>query len=87
MQEFTISVITIMYDNGDGGYTMYAYNNEDELIADHRHADRMTDELRQEILSGYDEYENGYLGEDRITIKVVDGVPMLAKPLSFHAGQ
>jgi hypothetical protein len=33
--KFIIPVITRTSDNGDGGYTTYAYNTKDELIADH----------------------------------------------------
>lgn len=31
----TIPVVTRTQDNGDGGYTTYVYNNNDELIKDH----------------------------------------------------
>jgi hypothetical protein len=82
-----IPVVTIMYDNGNGGYSTYVYNNEDELIADHRRSDEMTPELREEILSGNDEYENGYIGKRKIEV-LVDGekVTLLA-PICFSAGQ
>lgn len=87
-KKIKIPVVTCMYDNQDGGYTMYAYNNEDELIADHRKADEMTPELREEILSGDDEYENGYVSTDSILVVLEDdGRIRLAEPLSFHAGQ
>ena len=94
-----ISVVTRLQDNGDGGYTMYIYNNEDELIADHPLSKKwdtkkkkdvtvkISEELREQILSGEDEYENGYIGSDTITIKEVDDKFVLAKPLSFGAGQ
>lgn len=84
---FSLPVITRLQDNGDGGYTIYAYNSEDELIKDHPKADEMTPKLRKEILTGDDEYENGYIGSDTIQVKMVNGKPVLAEPLSFHAGQ
>lgn len=84
-----IPVITRLQDNGDGGYTLYAYNSEDELIEDHPQARRgkMTPKLREQILTEDDPYANGYIGEDTIEIIVEDGVARLSKPLSFHAGQ
>lgn len=87
--ELSLSVITRMQDNGDGGYTTYCYNSEDELIQDHpiSHAGKMTPEKREEILQGDDEYENGYIGSETIHIKIVDNVPMLARPFSIHSGQ
>lgn len=83
-----IPVVTRLQDNQDGGYTMYFYNNHEEMIADHPMADEMTDELKEEIINGEDEYENGYMGEDTIEIEVDAGLNYrLAKPLSFGAGQ
>ncbi len=86
--EFTIPVVTRLQNNGDGSYTMFVYNNEDELIEDHHCSDddEMTPEKREEILSENDPYENGYIGKKSIRIKVVDGVPMLDGPISFSAG-
>jgi carbamoylphosphate synthase large subunit len=83
-----IPVVTRLQDNQDGGYTMYVYNDYDEMIADHPRADEMTEELQEEIINGEDEYENGYIGEDSIEIEVSMGLEFrLAKPLSFGAGQ
>lgn len=85
---YRIPVVTRTQDNGDGGYTTYAYNTQDELIADHPKADAMTPELRQEILNGDDEYENGYMGSSSIIVNVAEDDTMtLAEPLHFHAGQ
>lgn len=84
----TIRIVTRLQDNGDGGYTMYGYNNDDELIADHPKDDEMTPELRDQILNGHDEYDNGYIGSDTIEIFVhEDGTVGLADSLSIHAGQ
>lgn len=33
--KYKIPVVTRLQDNGDGGYTMFIYNNSDELIRDH----------------------------------------------------
>jgi hypothetical protein len=87
-KKYSIDVVTRLNDNGDGGYTMYVYNNEEELLKDHPKSDEMTPELAEEILSGNDEYENGYIGQDTIEIEVLkDGIARLIKPLIFHAGQ
>lgn len=98
--KYTIPVITRTQDNGDGGFTTYAYNTEDELIADHPNSSdykkvdgkyqevkvELTPEERAGILNEDDPYENGYIGKDSIEIEVgEDGVAKLAKPLSFHA--
>jgi len=85
---YSISVVTRLQDNQDGGYTLYAYNNEDELIADHPKADKMTAKLRKQILEEDDPYENGYIGSDSIDVDLSeDGTIRLTNPLSFHAGQ
>lgn len=86
---YKIPVVTITYDNGDGGYSVFVYNDYDELIKDHRYADRMTDELRKEILSGEDEYNNGYIDRDYIEIEIDINkeTAKLRKPFSFSAGQ
>ena len=84
---YSIPVVTRMQDNCDGGYTLYAYNTEDELIADHPKSDKMTDELRKEILDEDDPYENGYIGSDTIEVQEIDGKIVLKGPISFHAGQ
>jgi hypothetical protein len=99
--KFEIPVVTRTQDNGDGGFTTYAYNNEDELLADHpmseggdaingkwvRKRVELTQEQRDEILNEEDPYNNGYIGKDTIKIEVVDGVARLTSPISFHAGQ
>lgn len=98
-ETYSINVITRTQDNGDGSYTTFACNSEDELIKDHPKCVEwdsklkkdipieISDELRSEILNGDDEYENGYIGSDTIKIKIVDGVAMLADSISFHGGQ
>ena len=97
--KYKIPVVTRTQDNGDGGYTTYAYNNEDELIADHPKALRwdskakkevpveLSQEERDAILNEDDAYENGYIGHSEIIVEIVDGAAKLSKPLSFHGGQ
>lgn len=88
----TIQIVTRLQDNGDGGYTLYGYNSNEELIKDHPLYDDyepglMPQEKIDEILNEDDPYENGYIGSDSIEIEIVDGQARLLKPLSFHAGQ
>jgi len=95
----TIPVVTRLQDNGDGGYTMHIYNDEDEMIADHPlnenandEGEELSEEIKLKILSGDDEYENGYIGNDTIEVQVEcynqdEAKVRLAKPLHFHAGQ
>ena len=95
----SIPVVTRLQDNGDGGYTLYAYNNEDELIADHPKSRRwdstlkkdvpveLSKEDRDDILNEDDPYENGYIGSDTIKVVKVGNGYQLAEPLSFHCGQ
>jgi hypothetical protein len=95
----TISVVTRLQDNGDGGYTLWVYNNYDELIADHPKSRRwdstlkkdvpveLTQKERDDILKEDDPYENGYIGSDKIKVVKVGKGYQLAEPLSFHSGQ
>lgn len=92
--KYTIPVVTRLQDNGDGGYTMYCYNNKEELIADHPMIDgeefdseTEREELIESILNEDDPYKNGYIGKDEIEFEIENGVPKLTAPLSFHAGQ
>lgn len=32
---YSVDIVTRMQDNGDGGYTIYGYNTEEEMLADH----------------------------------------------------
>ena len=74
-------VVTRFQDNGDGGYTVHVYNNNEEMIADHRRVQN-GNATAEEVLKEYDPYENGYLGTD--TIEVVDDKIV---PFHLHAGQ
>ena len=99
--KYSIKVVTRTQDNGDGGWTTYAYNTEDELIADHPLSEggsvvddkwvtrrkKLSQKQRDKILNEDDPYENGYIGRDTIEIEVVDGVARLDSPISFSAGQ
>ncbi len=86
----TINVVTRLQDCGDGGYTMYVYNNEVEMLADHPLAKKgkLTEKQKKDILIEDDPYENGYIGKDTIEIELLeDGTVRLAKPISMHVGQ
>lgn len=86
----TIPVVTRLQDNGDGGYSLYAYNSEQELLADHPLArdGKMTEEVAKSILDEDDTYENGYISSDSINVEIdANGQLKLAKPLHFHCGQ
>ena len=98
--EITLRVITRLQDNGDGGYTLYLYNNADDLIREHPNSKKFNKETRKyektelsyqerrDILLEEDPYLNGYISYSDIRLKIVDGKPMLTeKGLSFHAGQ
>lgn len=79
----TIPVVTRLQDNGDGGYTMYVYNDEDELIANHPNFETYdpnaepkfghrepTPQERADILDEDDPYRNGYIGHDEIELEL-----------------
>jgi hypothetical protein len=98
----TIPVVTRTQDNGDGGYTTYVYNNNDELIKDHPKSTKsvfignsrqyvdvhLTQKEIDDILNEDDPYKNGYIGKSTISIEIDEnGVAKLAKSCSFHAGQ
>lgn len=95
----TISVVTRLQDCGDGGWTMYIYNNEEELLKDHPLSSKwdtklkrdveveLTEQEKKDILNEDDPYRNGYIGHDSIEIELVDGKARLAKELSLHVGQ
>lgn len=100
MKTVTIPVVMRLQDNGDGGWSIYAYNNEDELIADHplsrkwdsKQKKEVPHELspkeRDDILNEDDPHENGYIAHENIEVAIDDsGNATLAKPLHFHAGQ
>ncbi len=95
--KITIPVFTVLSDNGDGGYTMRAYNSKEEWVngrvANHNRGfekgwekEEITPEKFIELADD-DEYSYGYQGEDSISIEEVDGKWRLAEELSFHAGQ
>ena len=88
--QITIPVVTRLQDNGDGGYTMYVHNDRDELIASMEESagEDFDEAKKKEILGGNDEYENGYIEDDTITVEVQeDGTARLVGEISFHAGQ
>lgn len=90
---FKIQLVTLIQDNGDGGFSVYAYNNKEELLADRYSLKDLEkgspewEKKAKEILTGYDEYNNGYIGSSVCEIEIVDGQARLMKPLFFHGGQ
>lgn len=89
--KYTVNLVTLIRDNGDGGFTAYAYNNDEELLADQIYDEEPgSDGWKQkakEILEGDDEYQNGYIGSDSFQIEIIDGKARLVGHLSFHGGQ
>lgn len=98
-KEYVIDVVTRLQDNGDGGYTMYVYNDGEQMVKDHPKFQEFDTKKKKfyqrtpsqkeidEILDGEDEYENGYIGTDKIKITIKGDRATLSKPLSFSAGQ
>lgn len=86
-----IDVVTKITDNGDGGFSCRLYNNDEEMLADcYELEDLEGDEYeakKEEILSGDDEYQNGYLDTATIKIKKVGDKYILAESPYFHGGQ
>ena len=88
----TIPVFTLLKDNQDGGYTMYAYNSQEEwlikAVEEHNkwEKEKLTPQEYLELAED-DEYQYGYQGSDTIEIELKDGKWQLANMLSFHAGQ
>ncbi len=90
-----IPVISLLRDNGDGGYSIFVYNSKKELLADHCYLDPdlnlSKDEYNKrcrEILSGDDEYEHGYIDTSTIEVEIDENNNVkLAKSIYFHAGQ
>ena len=85
-----IPLVSRLNDNGDGGYTMYLFNSDEELLkqfSEHRDVE-LTPQLIEDVLTGEDEYENGYIGEETITLhRRKDGKWYIEPGTSFHAGQ
>jgi len=96
--KYKIDVVTRLQDNGDGGYTMYVYNSQEEMLENHpksrkwdqekkAYVNVLTQEQRDEILSEDDPYNNGYIDTDSIEIEIENGKAKLSNPLAFSAGQ
>lgn len=88
-EQYTLSLITRMQDNGDGGYTTYLYNSEEEMLADHPLArnGKLSEELKDKILTEDDPYETGYIGSENFQVELVKGQLRLVKSASIHSGQ
>lgn len=92
-KKYTVKLVTRIVDNQDGGFTAYAYNNEEEMLADHpalEDLDQDSEDYQKkvkEILDEDDEYENGYIGSDSFEIEISNSQARLVGHLSFHGGQ
>lgn len=94
-----INIVTRIQDNGDGGYTVHCYNSEEELLDDHPLRKRydhetgsfynveLTSKQKEEILTEYDPYNNGYIGRATMQIHIYNGIAKLWHTFSIHAGQ
>ena len=89
-QTYTIPVIVRTQDNGDGGYSIYAYNSEQELLNDHHLYEDASEEEKEQVAADIlneDDPYNGYISHENIEIEIIDGVAKLVGSLHFHAGQ
>ena len=86
----SVKLVTRLQDNGDGSYTTFCYNNEEEMLADHYQLEDLVGKkykaMKKAILSGEDEDEYGYLGEEALTVIIEDG-KITIEPFSIHSGQ
>lgn len=96
-----INVVTRLQDNGDGGWTVFVYNSEKELLKDHPRASEykevngkykevkveLTQEQKDNIINEENPHNDGYIGSAEININIKDGKATLAESFSIHAGQ
>lgn len=90
METQTLTLHTRVQDNQDGGYSIYGYNSQEELIANHPANDdgNISEERIQEILTEDDPYEDGYIGVENLEVVVDEnGKVSLVDYLYIHAGQ
>ena len=101
MSKATIQVATLVVDNQDGGFTTNIYNDNAELLAemdsvnmdgeDHDIDDEnpMTQEMKDCVLDGDNEFDNGYVGTSTIEINYNSELETyeLATPITLQAGQ
>lgn len=86
----TISVrcVTRLQDNGDGGYTLWLHNSDEEMLGAISAYTDLTPEKIEEILTEDDPYENGYLGEETVTFeRRKDGKWYIKPSTTFHCVQ
>lgn len=84
-----IPVVMRLEDGMDGTWTVNIYNSEEEMLADHPLArkSKLTDKQKEEILSGEDEYENGYINKGSIELELENGAVRLASKMRINVGQ
>lgn len=66
-----IPIVVLMKDNGDGEFTAFIYNTEQEMLDNHPDAP-LTSEREDEILSGKNGYEDGRIVRAKISLKKSD---------------
>jgi len=88
--EISVSVSCRMQDNGDGGFSVHLYSDDEALLADHDLVEDglpPTPEQRRIILGEDDPYENGYISHESIDLIKVNGVWKLKDGQYMHFGQ
>ncbi len=92
---YTLKLVTLTKDHGDGSSSTYLYNTLDELLTDQNASydygfpSVMSEEQKEELKEKFedDPYEYGSLGTDSIELVLIDGQIMLAKPTSIYGNQ
>ncbi len=90
IESMSVDVSCRCQDNGDGGFTVHCYNDDEALLADHPLCGGLppTPEQRSAILNEDDPYETGYISHERLSfIRGDDGVWKLDGRLRMHFGQ
>jgi hypothetical protein len=89
-KKYQIPVVSLIREDGAGGFDTTVYPDIEALLADHNKAEygKVSDEDRKSILNGDDEYENGMVSKGEIIVEISDdGKAKLSKSFHFHGGQ
>lgn len=93
--KYTLNLVTLTKDHGDGSSSTYLYNTMDELLTDQNasynygYPSVMSEEQKEELRYRFqdDPYQYGSLGTDSIELELVDGKIILACPTSIYGNQ
>lgn len=99
--KYTLNVITLTRDHGDGSSSTYLYNSMEDLLNEHRLSEELiygengekirelTEQEKKDIIKTIhnDPYEYGNIGKDSIELELIDGFLRLAKPTSIYGNQ